>query len=396
MPRQIVLASRPSGWPTAANFALTEADRPELADGQVRVRNLFMSVDPYMRGRMNDVKSYVPPFRLGEPLEGGAIGTVIESRSPDLAEGDLVLHMLGWRDEAVLPARQAREVTAAGGLSPSAYLGVLGMPTLTAYVGLLDIAELKQGDVVFVSGAAGAVGSMAGQIAKIKGAARVIGSAGSEDKVRWLRQIGCDAAFNYRAGPVLEQLREAAPDGIDVYFDNVGADHLDAALVMLNPHGRIAMSGAIAHYNATEPPAGPSNLGLVITRRLTLRGFIVSDHARRMPDMIADVSVWLRDGKLRSLWAPGYLRRYAGAHRLWFVRAPEVRFRPQVAREPLEHLLQRSGRRPPGWRVPVRSSRPGPGGRSAPTAPPARCRAAGRPAPPRAGACSAPGPAPRP
>ena len=298
MPRQIVLASRPSGWPTAANFALTEADRPDLADGQVRVRNLFMSVDPYMRGRMNDVKSYVPPFRLGEPLEGGAIGTVIESRSPDLAKGDLVLHMLGWRDEAVLPARQARKVTAAKGLSPSAYLGVLGMPALAAYVGLLDIAALKPGDVVFVSGAAGAVGSMAGQIAKLKGASRVIGSAGSDEKIRWLREIGFDAAFNYRVAPVIQQLRAAAPDGIDVYFDNVGADHLDAALVMLNNHGRIAMSGAIAHYNATEPPVGPSNLGLVITKRLILRGFIVTDHQHRMPDMIADISAWLRDGKL--------------------------------------------------------------------------------------------------
>jgi NADPH-dependent curcumin reductase CurA len=298
MPRQIVLASRPSGWPTAANFALTETGRPELADGQVRVRNLFMSVDPYMRGRMNDVKSYVPPFRLGEPLEGGAIGTVIESRSPDLADGDLVLHMLGWRDEAVLPARQARKVTAAAWLSPSAYLGVLGMPTLTAYVGLLDIASLKADDTVFVSGAAGAVGSMAGQIAKLKGAARVIGSAGGDEKVRWLREIGFDAAFNYRAGSVVEQLRAAAPGGIDVYFDNVGSDHLDAALVILNNHGRVAMSGAIAHYNATEPPVGPSNLGLVITKRLTLRGFIVTDHQHRMPDMIADVSAWLRDGKL--------------------------------------------------------------------------------------------------
>jgi NADPH-dependent curcumin reductase CurA len=298
VPRQIVLASRPSGWPTAANFELTEAGRPDLADGQVRVRNLFMSVDPYMRGRMNDVKSYVPPFRLGQPLEGGAIGMVIESRSAALAEGDLVLHMLGWRDEAVLPARQARKVTAAEGLSPSAYLGVLGMPTLTAYVGLLDIAALAPGDVVFVSGAAGAVGSMAGQIAKLKGAARVIGSAGSDEKVRWLREIGFDAAFNYRAANVLEQLREAAPDGVNVYFDNVGADHLDAALVMLSNHGRVAMSGAIAHYNATEPPVGPSNLGLVITKRLTLRGFIVTDHQHRMPDMIADVSAWLRDGAL--------------------------------------------------------------------------------------------------
>ena len=298
MPRQIVLASRPSGWPTEDNFALTETARPDLADGEIRVRNLFMSDDPYMRGRMNDVKSYVPPFRLGEPLEGGAIGEVTESRAPDLAEGDLVMHMLGWREEAVLPARQARKVTPDKDLSPSAYLGVLGMTTLTAYVGLLDIAALQPGEVVFVSGAAGAVGSMAGQIARLKGAGRVIGSAGSDDKVRWLREIGFDAAFNYREGSVLDQLREAAPDGIDVYFDNVGADHLDAALVMLRNHGRVAMCGAIANYNATQPPVGPSNLGLAVSKRLTLRGFIIVDHGDRMPDMIADVSGWLRDGKL--------------------------------------------------------------------------------------------------
>src|SRR5260370_62158 len=167
MPRQIVLASRPSGWPTEDNFSLTEAGRPDLADGQVRVRNLFRWVDRYMRGRMNDVKSYVPPFRLGEPLEGGAIGTVIESRSPDLAEGDLVLHTLGWRDEAVLPARQAQKVAATEGLSPSAYLGLLGMTTLTAYVGVLDIAQLKPGDAGFVSGAAGAAGRMSGQTARL-------------------------------------------------------------------------------------------------------------------------------------------------------------------------------------------------------------------------------------
>jgi len=298
VPRQIVLASRPSGWPTEDNFALTEAGRPELTDGQVRVRNLFMSVDPYMRGRMNDTKSYVPPFQLGEPLQGGAIGSVVETRSPDLAEGDLVLHMLGWRDEAVLPARHAQKIADVAGQSPSAYLGVLGMPALTAYVGLLDIAALMPGDVVFVSGAAGAVGSMVGQIAKLKGAARVIGTAGSEEKVSWLREIGFDAAFNYKAAPVFGQLREAAPGGIDVYFDNVGGDHLEASLAVLNTHGRVAMCGAIAHYNATELPAGPHNLGLVIGKRLTLRGFIVSDHQDRLPAMIADVSGWLRDGKL--------------------------------------------------------------------------------------------------
>ena len=188
MPRQIVLAARPSGAPSADNFAMTETERADLADGQVRVRNLYMSVDPYMRGRMNDVKSYVPPFQVGEPLEGQAVGTVIESRVPDLAEGDLVLHMLGWRDEAVLTAGQARKVDPPDGLSPSAYLGVLGGTSLTAYVGLLDIAELKPGETVFVSGAAGAVGSIAGQVAKLKGAARVIGSAGSDEKVRWLRE----------------------------------------------------------------------------------------------------------------------------------------------------------------------------------------------------------------
>ena len=298
MPRQIVLASRPSGWPTEDNFAVTETDRPELADGQVRVRNLFMSVDPYMRGRMNDTKSYVPPFQLGEPLQGGAIGSVVETRSPDLAEGDLVLHNLGWREEAVLAARHAQKIADVAGLSPSAYLGVLGMPALTAYVGLLDIAALKPGDVVFVSGAAGAVGSMAGQIAKLKGAARVIGSAGSDEKVGWLREIGFDAAFNYKAAPVFGQLREAAPEGIDVYFDNVGGDHLEASLAVLNTYGRVAMCGAIAHYNATELPAGPHNLGLVITKRLTLRGFIVSDYQDRAPAMIEDVSGWLRDGKL--------------------------------------------------------------------------------------------------
>ena len=298
MPRQIVLASRPSGWPTEDNFAVTEAGQPELTDGQVRVRNLFMSVDPYMRGRMNDTKSYVPPFQLGEPLQGGAIGMVVESRSPDLAEGDLVLHSLGWRDEAVLPARHAQKIAALEGLSPSVYLGVLGMPALTAYVGLLDIAALKPGDVVFVSGAAGAVGSMAGQIAKLKGAARVIGSAGSDEKVSWLREIGFDAAFNYKAALVAEQLREAAPEGIDVYFDNVGGDHLEASLAVLNTYGRVAMCGAIAHYNATELPAGPHNLGLVIGKRLTLRGFIVSDHQDRTAAMVADVSGWLRDGKL--------------------------------------------------------------------------------------------------
>jgi len=299
VPRQIVLASRPTGSPTVDNFAMTEAELVELGDGQVRVRNLFLSVDPYVRGRMNDVKSYVPPFQVGEPLEGQAVGEVTESRHAGLAEGDLVLHNLGWREETVLDGPAARKVQPLPGLSPSAYLGVLGGTTLTAYVGLLDIVALKPGDTVFVSGAAGAVGSMAGQIAKLKGAGRVIGSAGSDEKVRWLREIGFDAAFNYKTAPVFDQLREAAPGGIDIYFDNVGAEHLEAALSVLNLHGRVALCGAIAHYNATEPPPGPRNLGLAITKRLTLRGFIIFDHMNRYPEMIADVTGWLREGKLQ-------------------------------------------------------------------------------------------------
>jgi NADPH-dependent curcumin reductase CurA len=299
VPRHIVLASRPAGSPDLSNFAMADVAQAELGEGQVRVRNLFMSVDPYMRGRMNDVKSYVPPFQVGEPLEGQAVGEVIETRDPQLAVGDFVLHMLGWRDEAVLDVGQARKVEAMPGLELSAYLGVLGGTTLTAYVGLLDVAGLKPGETVFVSGAAGAVGSVAGQIAKLKGAARVIGSAGSDEKVNWLREIGFDAAFNYKTAPVYQQLREAAPDGIDVYFDNVGGEHLEAALSVLNLHGRVALCGAIAHYNATEPPPGPRNLGLAITKRLTLRGFIVFDYMARNKEMLPEVIGWLRDGTLQ-------------------------------------------------------------------------------------------------
>jgi len=298
MARQITLASRPNGWPTAENFALVEVETPEPAEGQLVVRNQFMSVDPYMRGRMNDVKSYVPPFQIGQPLDGGAVGEVVSSRAEGFGPGDLVLHGLGWRDVAVLDARHVRKVAPLDGLSASAYLGVLGMTSLTAYAGLLDVAEFKPGDAVFVSGAAGAVGSIAGQIAKLKGASRVIGSAGSAEKVAHLLDLGFDAAFNYKDGPVAQQLKQAAPDGIDVYFDNVGADHLEAAIGSLNQHGRVAMCGAIAVYNDTAPAAAPRNLALAIGKRLTLRGFIVNDHSARMPEMVAEIGGWLREGKI--------------------------------------------------------------------------------------------------
>lgn len=258
-----------------------------------------MSVDPYMRGRMNDVKSYVPPFAIGKPLDGGAVGEVVASRASGFAAGDFVLHGLGWREYTVLGADRATKVEELPGVPLSAYLGVLGMPALTAYVGLLDIAGFQEGDAVFVSGAAGAVGGLVGQIARLRGASRVVGSAGSAEKVAYLvDELGFDAAFNYRDGRVREQLAEAAPDGIDVYFDNVGGDHLEAAIGQLKPYGRVAMCGAISVYNATEPVPGPRNLGLAVGKRLTLRGFIVGDHYDRLPDMIAEVGAWLQEGRL--------------------------------------------------------------------------------------------------
>ncbi|MGW5028047.1 NADP-dependent oxidoreductase, partial [Streptomyces albidoflavus] len=227
--REWHLVARPDGWPTPEDFALREVPVEAPTAGRILVRNLYFSVDPYMRGRMNDVKSYVPPFQLDAPMDGGAVGEVIASEAEGFAVGDHVLHGLGWREYANLPAKHAKKVD--GSLAPlSAYLGVLGMPGLTAYAGLLDVASFKPGDAVFVSGAAGAVGSEVGQIARLKGASRVIGSAGSDEKVKLLvDEYGFDAAFNYKNGPVAEQLKEAAPDGIDVYFDNVGGDHLEAA-----------------------------------------------------------------------------------------------------------------------------------------------------------------------
>ncbi|WP_330438436.1 NADP-dependent oxidoreductase [Micromonospora sp. NBC_00821] len=294
--REIHLASRPQGWPTEDTFRLVETEVPTPGPGQIVVRNQYMSVDPYMRGRMNDVKSYVPPFALDAPLDGAAIGEVVASEAADIAVGTTVLHGLGWREYALLDATAARPVDPS--IAPvSAYLSVLGMTGLTAYAGLLEVAAMKPGETVFVSAAAGAVGSLVGQIAKLKGAGRVIGSAGSPAKVERLRALGFDVAFDYHDG-VRESLRAAAPDGVDVYFDNVGGDHLEAAISALNLHGRVAICGMIAQYNATEPPAAPRNLALVIGKRLTLRGFLVNDHNDVRAAFVRDVSGWLRDGTL--------------------------------------------------------------------------------------------------
>ncbi|MFD6415401.1 NADP-dependent oxidoreductase [Streptomyces sp. NPDC060194] len=297
--REWHLVARPQGWPTAEDFALREAAVEAPAAGRILVRNAFMSVDPYMRGRMNDVKSYVPPFQLDRPMDGGAVGEVIASADDRFQVGDHVLHGLGWREYASVKAEHATKVDP-DAAPLSAYLGVLGMPGLTAYAGLLEVASFKKGDAVFVSGAAGAVGSQVGQIARLKGASRVIGSAGSDDKVRYLvDELGFDAAFNYKNGPVVEQLRAAAPGGIDVYFDNVGGEHLEAALTAFNVHGRATICGMISVYNDTEASPAPRNLALVIGKRLRLQGMLVGDHAHLQEQFVSDVAGWVRSGDLK-------------------------------------------------------------------------------------------------
>jgi hypothetical protein len=293
------LASRPVGAPSAADFRMETVELPQLGDGEVLVRNRFLSVDPYMRGRMNDVKSYVPPFQLDHAMTGGALGEVVASNSESLQPGDLVLGEYGWREFGQGPAKHFRKVEPIPGVPVSAYLGVLGMIGLTAYAGLLDVAKMKAGEVVFVSGAAGAVGSLVGQIAKIKGASRVIGSAGSKQKVELLTsKYGYDAAFDYHDGPVNRALREAAPDGIDVYFDNVGGEHLEAAIFAFKLFGRAAICGAISAYNSTEPPAAPRNLALIIGKGVSLTGFLVNHHRERADHAAAEIGGWLASGRL--------------------------------------------------------------------------------------------------
>lgn len=293
--REWHLASRPTGTPSADDFDLVEVDLPELADGQLLVENLVMSVDPYMRGRMRAAKSYAAPWEVGRAMRGGTVGRVVASRSHDVAEGTHVVHDLGWRAHAVADAGAVRRVDA-GTLPLSYRLGVLGMPGLTAYAGLNDVAALAEGETVFVSGAAGAVGSVAGQVARLQGAT-VIGSAGSAEKVRWLTdELGFEAALNYRDGDVADLLADAAPDGIDVYFDNVGGDHLEAAIGQLRLHGRVAVCGMISQYNDTEPGPGPRNLRQLITNRLTIRGFLVTDHAHLQGEFTERMSTWLAAG----------------------------------------------------------------------------------------------------
>jgi hypothetical protein len=297
MPRAWHLMNRPQGTPTAENFALKDVELPPVADGQIRVRNRWLSVDPYMRGRMNDVKSYVPAFQLGEPMEGGAIGEVVDSKAEGFAPGDLVQHMAGWRDEAVLPARAVNKLPQLG-VPPELFLGVLGVTGATAYFGLLEVARAKEGDIVFVSAAAGAVGSVVVQIAKARGMT-VIGSAGGAEKCEFVRSLGADQVIDYKAAPILKGLASTTPDGIDVYFDNVGGDHLDAAMALARNNARFAICGMIEGYNATAPMS-LRFIQRIIAARISLKGFIVLDYLPRMAEFYAEMGPWVASGAVKS------------------------------------------------------------------------------------------------
>lgn len=302
--RESRLVARPRGAPRTSDFETAHVGVSSPAPGELLVRNTWMSVDPSVRLRMDDrTSSYLPPFELGRPLEGWAVGVVVESRAPGYSPGDVVLHGLGWREYAIVRADvelrlRPERVTVNDTTPDRAYLGPLSWVSLTPWVALLDVAELQEGDIVFVSAAAGAVGSLAVQIAKRRGHI-VVGSAGSPEKVAFVRdELGADAAFCYRDGPVTELLRQAAPQGIDVYLDNVGGEHLEAALDAMRPRGRIALCGAISSYNQDAPTVGPSNLFEAVTKGLTLRGFLARMYADRMDAFRADMRRWMADGGL--------------------------------------------------------------------------------------------------
>jgi NADPH-dependent curcumin reductase CurA len=292
------LVSRPVGWPKASDFSYDDVELAPLRDGDVRVANEFISVDPYMRGRMNDVKSYIPPFELGKTMLGGAVGRVIESNSSELPVGTLVEHMKGWRDVAQGRAAEFTRRAELPDLPSSVYLGPLGVPGLTAWIGLFVIADMKQGDAVFISGAAGAVGTAVGQLARLHGASRVIGSAGSPEKIDLITsKYGYDAAFNYKDGHLARQLSAAAPDGIDVYFDNVGGDHLEAAIYLMNDGGRAAICGSISSYNEEKMPPGPRNLWMLTTKGLRLEGFTIVNYWQHADAFAAEVGPLVTSGQ---------------------------------------------------------------------------------------------------
>lgn len=296
--QEIRLASRPVGLPTAETFEFMNIELPAVHDGQVQLKTLYLSVDPYMRGRMNDAKSYVPPFQVGKAFEGEGIAQVTESKHPSLAVGDIVTGRLPWRRYAVSDGHGLRKLDPEQG-PVTAALSVLGVTGLTAYFGLFDIGKPKPGETVVVSGAAGAVGSIVGQVAKLCGC-RVVGIAGSDEKTTHLtEQLGFDAAVNYHAQNFGAALKEACPQGIDVYFDNVGGDVTDAVLMRINDDARIPMCGQISLYNATKAEMGPRLLSQLVVHRALIKGFIVSDYAPRFGDAISRLAGWVRSGKLK-------------------------------------------------------------------------------------------------
>lgn len=296
--RQIRLASRPDGWVCADNFTLTDAPVTEPADGELLVRNLFMSVDPYMRGRMNDTKSYVPPFQIGEVLQAGVVGQVVESRNDSFEKGDFVSGMLGWENYSISDGTGLHKV-AEGAVPLSYHLGILGMPGMTAWVGLMKTAAAKPGDTVFVSAASGAVGSIVGQLAKIHGC-RVTGCAGSDEKIELCESdFGYDAMFNYKTSDnIAKSIASVCPDGIDVNFENVGGKIFEAALWNMRNFGRIALCGMISNYNDAHQEPGPRGMMLMIARRLTIKGFIVSDDRDACMEYVRKASGWLAEGRL--------------------------------------------------------------------------------------------------
>jgi NADPH-dependent curcumin reductase CurA len=297
--KEIHLVSRPNGEPLAENFLVKEVEIKEVKENEILVKNLWMSVDPYMRGRMIDRKSYVPPFELGKTLEGGAIGIVIKSKCPDFKEGDFVNSNFGWREYFTAEGKYLQKVNP--DIGPlQAYLGTLGMPGMTAYVGLLRIGNLKEGDKVMISAAAGAVGTVASQIAVAKGC-EVFGTAGSDEKCSFLeKDLGLTKAINYKTcGHLIKSFHSACPDGVDVYFENVGGSHLEAALSIMRPNGRIALCGMIEQYNDTAPRPGPNNLMAAIAKSLKIEGFIVSNHSDLSEKFLTDMKSWIDSGKMQ-------------------------------------------------------------------------------------------------
>ena len=297
--KEIHLISRPNGEPSEENFLVKEVIVNEVSENEVLIKNLWMSVDPYMRGRMIDRKSYVPPFELGKTLEGGAIGVVIQSKNSEYKEGDFVNSNFGWREYFTTEGKFLKKINP--DIGPlQAYLGTLGMPGMTAYVGLLRIGELKEGDKVMISAAAGAVGTVASQIAVAKGC-EVYGTAGSDEKCLFLeKDLGITKAINYKTSEhLIKSFHNTCPEGVDVYFENVGGSHLEAALSIMRPQGRIALCGMIEQYNDTSPRPGPNNLMAAIAKSLKIQGFIVSNHSDLSEKFLSDMKSWIESGKMQ-------------------------------------------------------------------------------------------------